>query len=522
MLEDDEARTSNCALFFLKKGFPFVSVLRGGFAAAHAYLSRSGPESAMDPDQILIDYDPDISLFAQLETARKEEDKYKNAPAREKTARTLQKIIDNSMVRLTLEEQRINSIANELAKPETVDKMKQSVSNFLAKPKSLPSIGFGVKTTTKMDEEESGKLNITAMNLKLPFLYSDSSSVALSTRGSGVNAEENGTSVDSKPEYSLDSNSSNGKNEKAGELAIAPKISSAFTMITQQIQHSTEDKEPIGEHSSAAIDTVGSKLSISNLRNVPSLGKGTALHSSPNVEDKVGNPATVPIVSTPGSQQHDTSEAAKSTISMSSFTKKLKFGQHSTVQKSTDEPKKDTSSSNHTEGWKFSKLTKSLGDSISELREKAADSKEINDTVADEVTKVKDEGGGFSKFTKSVSGSFSGIRKQSFGSVMQSKPETTVKNSTREESEISKRLVALSKFLTEDEPRPKTRWQRLADEEAVSFDEGTVGTTTVSNDECNEGDEQPTLFSGPDPEPSKDQSLFVDVSLSASDEYTES
>lgn len=528
MLEDDEARTSNCALFFLKKGFPFVSVLRGGFAAAHAYLSRSGLESAMDPDHILIDYDPNISLFAQLETARQEEEKYKNAPAREKTARTLQKIIDNSMVRLTLEEQRINSLANELAKPETVDKMKQSVSNFLAKPKSLPSIGFGAKTTTstKMDEannidsqqqEESGKSNTTAMNFKLPFLYSDSSSVALSTRGSGIAEEENGT------EDSLVSNSPYAENEKEGELESASKISSAFTMITQRIQHSTADKEPIGEHSSAATDTVGSKFSLSSLRNVSALSKGTAFHSSPNEEEKVGNPATVPNAHTPGSQQHDTSEAAKSTISMLSFTKKLKFGQHSAVQKSTDEPKKDTSLSNHTEGWKFSKLTKSLGDSISELREKAADSKEVTDAVAGEVTKVTDEGGSFSKFSKSVSGSFSGIRKQPFGSAVQSKPESTVKNSTGEESEISKTLVALGKFLTEDEPRPKTRWQRLAEEEAISFDEGSVGTKTVSTDESNEGDKQPTLFSGSHPESvtSKDQSLFVDVSLSASDENTE-
>ena len=33
LLEDDLARTGDCALFFLKKGFPFVSVLRGGFVS---------------------------------------------------------------------------------------------------------------------------------------------------------------------------------------------------------------------------------------------------------------------------------------------------------------------------------------------------------------------------------------------------------------------------------------------------------------------------------------------------------
>lgn len=39
LLEDDLARTGDCALFFLKKGFPFVSLLRGGFVSL--YTPRS-------------------------------------------------------------------------------------------------------------------------------------------------------------------------------------------------------------------------------------------------------------------------------------------------------------------------------------------------------------------------------------------------------------------------------------------------------------------------------------------------
>ena len=105
----------------------------------------------MGPGQVLIEYDPDASLFAQLETARQEEEVYKNAPATAKTAMTLQKIIDRSMVRLTLEEQRINDLANDLAKPETVDMMKHKVVNSLA--------GFGrVKFMTKKDEKSEEKM----------------------------------------------------------------------------------------------------------------------------------------------------------------------------------------------------------------------------------------------------------------------------------------------------------------------------------------------------------------------------
>lgn len=142
LLEDDISRTSNCCLFFLKKGFPFVSILKGGFAAAHAFLWRSGPEMGLPPSNVLVDYDPMASLFAQLETDRQEQEEFTNAPAREKTARTLQKIIDRSMTRLTLEEQRLNSLASDFSRPENVDKMKQSVKTFSQKV-STTSISFG-------------------------------------------------------------------------------------------------------------------------------------------------------------------------------------------------------------------------------------------------------------------------------------------------------------------------------------------------------------------------------------------
>lgn len=41
----------------IKKGFPFVSVLDGGFAAAHSWLFREGPSHSLDLENLLIEYD---------------------------------------------------------------------------------------------------------------------------------------------------------------------------------------------------------------------------------------------------------------------------------------------------------------------------------------------------------------------------------------------------------------------------------------------------------------------------------
>eukprot|EP00581_Thalassiosira_minuscula_P009722 CAMPEP_0183708464 /NCGR_PEP_ID=MMETSP0737-20130205/4787_1 /TAXON_ID=385413 /ORGANISM="Thalassiosira miniscula, Strain CCMP1093" /LENGTH=1717 /DNA_ID=CAMNT_0025936357 /DNA_START=82 /DNA_END=5235 /DNA_ORIENTATION=- len=247
LLEDDLARTGQCALFFLKKGFPFVSVLRGGFAAAHAFLERNGPDMGMAPTEVLIDYDPVVSLFAQLETARQEEEHYKNAPAREKTVRTLQKIIDSSMTRLTLEEQRINSLANDLAKPENVGKMKQSVSNFLAKPKTVPSMSFGrtpplfiskqfPAASAKKEESELAQDDDAA---KPGLSFKEKISVNMPSFRSEVSDvdEKSGTeSVSAAPADAV-APSNEAKDENSATESQS-KISSAFTSLTQRIQQS--------------------------------------------------------------------------------------------------------------------------------------------------------------------------------------------------------------------------------------------------------------------------------------------
>lgn len=62
----DHANVNLCALLMLKKGFPFVSVLDGGFASAHSWLYREGPSNSLNLQNILIDYSRD-SWWYKLE-----------------------------------------------------------------------------------------------------------------------------------------------------------------------------------------------------------------------------------------------------------------------------------------------------------------------------------------------------------------------------------------------------------------------------------------------------------------------
>lgn len=98
-----------CALFFIKKGFPFISVLDGGFAAAHAWLARDYQHESLG--KLLIDYDDQTSLFADLERAFQAQKEYSNSSSRRKTTLALQKLIDNSMTRITHIENRIEDFA---------------------------------------------------------------------------------------------------------------------------------------------------------------------------------------------------------------------------------------------------------------------------------------------------------------------------------------------------------------------------------------------------------------------------
>jgi hypothetical protein len=107
--EQDESRTNLCALFFVKKGFPFVSVLKGGFAAAHSWLVREGPDHHLNASAVLVDYDPERSLFGQLETLH-------NATATEKAQRKMANLLETSLVAVTRRAQQVERHISDLEK----------------------------------------------------------------------------------------------------------------------------------------------------------------------------------------------------------------------------------------------------------------------------------------------------------------------------------------------------------------------------------------------------------------------
>ena len=104
MMQQDESRTNLCALFFHKLGLPFVSVLDGGFAAAHSWLIREGLSHHLQAKAVLVDYNPDNSLFGQLETLH-------NASATEKAQRKMANLLESSMVTMTRRAQQLERLA---------------------------------------------------------------------------------------------------------------------------------------------------------------------------------------------------------------------------------------------------------------------------------------------------------------------------------------------------------------------------------------------------------------------------
>ena len=61
LAKEDVIRTSTISLNLISKGFPFVSILKGGFASCFAWLSQC------HKTDILVDYDSSTNLLAALE-----------------------------------------------------------------------------------------------------------------------------------------------------------------------------------------------------------------------------------------------------------------------------------------------------------------------------------------------------------------------------------------------------------------------------------------------------------------------
>lgn len=202
LTREDDSRTNSCALFFVKKGFPFVSVLEGGFAAAHSWLAREGPQYGLSPSSVLVDYDAQTSMFGQMES-------FHTASGTEKAQRIMASLLENSLVSMTrrakqlerltadLEQQRLRRIPkpptfkNPFARrDENTDSAGQDgskpvfVNPFARKQPQADegtqdaqklskggfSMAFGRKQSTESDGESNDDGMPKASSFKLPFV----------------------------------------------------------------------------------------------------------------------------------------------------------------------------------------------------------------------------------------------------------------------------------------------------------------------------------------------------------------
>jgi len=158
LIEEDNSRVNLCALFFVKRGFPFVSILDGGFCGAHAWLSRYGMKRNLTPDTVLIDFDIDESMFGKLEKVYKEQVEFSNASASEKTQIAIQGLFDKSMTSLT---RNMTRFENPASGAETSDgRFRNPFSGKASSPDSQESNandeGTGSKKTDiRKSESES-------------------------------------------------------------------------------------------------------------------------------------------------------------------------------------------------------------------------------------------------------------------------------------------------------------------------------------------------------------------------------
>jgi hypothetical protein len=98
--------------------------LQGGFAAAHSYLCHEGPKLHLFAKNVLTDYDPNVSIFAQFERSN-------NTTSREKAQRSLQNMFDSGMTVLTKSTMRFEALSSDQNNTDEILKAKTEQKNVV-------------------------------------------------------------------------------------------------------------------------------------------------------------------------------------------------------------------------------------------------------------------------------------------------------------------------------------------------------------------------------------------------------
>jgi hypothetical protein len=166
LIAEDESSTSLCALFFVKRGFPFVSILEGGFCGAHAWLCREGPKHHLNVHSVLVDYAGEESLFGRLEKAHQEQLEFANASAGEKTQLALQGLLDKSLTSIARNKIRLESAATSFFAADSTPKpspARPTKKKVLVEPTVAAPFAAEESTSRKPATSASNKPTIAAM-----------------------------------------------------------------------------------------------------------------------------------------------------------------------------------------------------------------------------------------------------------------------------------------------------------------------------------------------------------------------
>ena len=235
-IKEDETRNNLCALFFVKKGFPFVSILDGGFAAAHAWLCREGPKHYLRAHNVLTDYNPDVSLFGRFEKLFQEQQALANATAREKTQRALQNLFDSSMVALTKSTMRFD-LSAELDDGENGNRQGQSVvSNLFGSMKEGQNDQANDKPVTSPTLSPSATF-LNPFSFKAQHSAEKDLSAALSRQQSDRSLEVESVDFDNPP-----NESQHEKTESGGESSPILSRPPPNSFAVNKQMHSNDEK----------------------------------------------------------------------------------------------------------------------------------------------------------------------------------------------------------------------------------------------------------------------------------------
>jgi hypothetical protein len=238
-IKEDETRNNLCALFFIKKGFPFVSVLDGGFAAAHAWLCREGPKMHFRVNNALTDYNPEVSLFGQFERLHRE----RQGTGREKTQRAVQNLFDSSMTALTRKTMGFDaSLASEVESGDTGPKNRQNVvSNFFGSSKDSQknngeSNDESNDKTTSAPDSDGAKIASNSAAFLNPFAFNKQQAIDKTTKNAKSEPITEDSLVIESVDFDEDGSSDVAENNSNGNAAPSPR--------TPQNTFSTAKEDP--------------------------------------------------------------------------------------------------------------------------------------------------------------------------------------------------------------------------------------------------------------------------------------